>query len=233
MTIRLRKPLKAMALYTLTACALASAALCAGCNILGPAGYFIAGPEKIKPVYQLPPDRATVIFVDDRSSRVPTRTSRELIGTTAEQTILASGVIKDMVQSRLVLAAVKAERFGTPMTIAEVGQAVKADIVIYATVDQFALSTDGQTFAPEASLRVKVIDAKSDARLWPADSSNEGTYRLSIKLPPQQGELPTSAQRLAAEQAFARLIGDRLGKLFYEHTALDEQVKLDWSPGRG
>lgn len=233
MMIRRLIPSKARVLHSLAACSLALAALTAGCNILGPAGYFIAGPESIQPVYQLPPNRATVIFVDDRSSRVPTRTSRELIGTTAEQTILASGVIEDMVQSRLVLAAVKAERFGTPMTIAEVGQAVEADIVIYATVDQFTLSTDGQTFAPEASLRVKVIDAKSDSRLWPAEGTDEGTYRLSIKLPPQQGQLPTSAQRLAAEQAFARLIGDRLGKLFYEHTALDEQVKLDWSPGRG
>ncbi len=233
MTIRPRRTIRSIALCALTTAALACAALTAGCNILGPAGYFIAGPEAIKPVYELPPDRATVIFVDDRSSRVPTRTSRELIGTTAEQSILTSGVIKDMVQSRLVLAAVKAERFGTPMTIAEVGQAVKAEVVIYATVDQFTLSVDGQTFAPEAALRVKVIDAKSDSRLWPAEGTDEGTYRFTIKLPPQQGDLPTSAQRLAAEQAFARLIGDRLGKLFYEHTALDEQVKLDWSPGRG
>ncbi len=191
----------------------------AGCNIAGPALFFIHGPEKVPAVHTLDPARSAVIFIDDRTNRIPSRATRDLIGTTAEEELLNEGLVKDMVQSRKIQSVVARERYGKPLGIAEVGRAVDAKVVIYAWVDQFTLSTDGQTFAPAAALRVKIVDVDSGKRLFPGPDT-DGWYGLNVVVPPQQGVAPDStADRQRAEQGLARHVGKSLARMFYQHEA--------------
>lgn len=188
-----------------------------GCNIVGPAVYFAVGPDKIKPVYTLDPAKTTVVFLDDRSSRIPSRATRELIGQTAEEELLNKGVVKDMVQSRRIQAVVARERYGKPLGIAQVGRAVEADVVIYCWVDEFTFSTDGQSFAPGATLRVKVVDAHTKERLFPAPEIPDGWHILRISPPTQQGSAPaTTSERAEAERNLARWVGREIAGMFYE-----------------
>jgi hypothetical protein len=197
---------------------LAALALPAGCNIVGPAYYLIHGPEKTKKLFALDEKKTTVIFIDDRQNRVPRRALRLTMGQEAEKTLLKQKVVKDMVSAESALLAAGTEHRGQPVPISEVGAAVKADIVIYATVDSFGLSPDGESFAPAARLRVKVIDAPSDTRLWP---ENESGYPLVVKPVLTAKEVPTSlSARYKAEDELAQLTGVELAQLFYNHEAL-------------
>src|SRR6185369_3165982 len=93
-----------------------------------------------------------------------------------------------------------------PIPISEIGKSVQADVVIYATIDAFHLTPDGQTFQPGASFRVRVVDATNDKRLWP-ESKPYGEI-VNVSVSPKTSDLPTStASRFAAEDELARQAG--------------------------
>lgn len=189
----------------------------AGCNIIGPAFVLVHGPEKVQAAYELDKTKSTVIFIDDR---VPytSRAVRDVIGRTAEEALLEEKALKDVVSGKSIQAVVARERFGKPMGIADVGKAVGADVVIYAWVDGFTLSQDGQTFTPSAALRVKVIDAATKERLFPKPDASEPWYPLVVQPPPQQGFRPgTPAEEDKARQDLARVVGLALARVFFEH----------------
>lgn len=198
------------------------AAAGAGCNIVGPAVYFIGGPAKVKPQFTLPDDRPAVVFVDDRGSVLPTRATRQRIAQTAERTLLDGKAVSksEIISSDSVLTVSAQERFGKPLGIAEVGRAVGAKTVVYATVEQFTLSLNGQEFEPTAKLRVKVIDSESRRRLWPG--ADREWFELTIKPERRSANLPrTLAERSNAEYALAEETGRGLGRLFVEYVSED------------
>jgi hypothetical protein len=188
-----------------------------GCNIVAPIAYLVHGPEKIKKVHGLEKDKSTVIFIDDRSNRVPRRSLRILIGEEAEKTLLKQRVVKDMISTQSAMAAAGTDRFGKPLSNTEIGEAVKAQVLIYATVDSFSLSPDGLALAPTVVMRVKVIDVEADKRVWPEDP--EG-YRVMVRLPASAKTMPTSISgRYQVEDDLARRAGLELAQLFYKHEA--------------
>lgn len=201
-------------LFTLIALGL-SALLPLGCNIVAPAYVLLHGPEKTKKVYSLDPEKTAVVFIDDRSNRIPRRSSRVLMGQETEHTLLAAKAVKDMISTQSAMLAAGKEVNGQPTPIADIGRAVGADIVIYATVDDFHLSSTGQSFDPGATIRVKVIDAVNDKRLWPAKSEGES---IVVRLLAKAQELPTStAGRFAAEDELAKQAGTEIAWLFVTH----------------
>lgn len=210
-----------------TAVAVLAAATLAvpGCNIVGPAYYFIEGPAKQPALYTLDEKRTTVVFVDDPSSRLPSRALRGDIATSAEKHILAEDLlIKDrLIDSRGAFQAASADRFGRQLSITEIGRSVQADVVVYISIDEFGISPDGVTFAPVGVARVLVIDAKNDQRLWPATA---GGQRIRVQLNERQGEAPRSrADSLAAQRELAIQIGRAAAELFYEHEAYQSAGK--------
>ncbi|MBA4038791.1 MAG: hypothetical protein C0468_00400 [Planctomyces sp.] len=203
----------------LGALALLALSAAPACNIVGPAVYFIGGPEKAPAVYTLDKDRPTVIFVDDRFNRVPQRSSRDLIGVTAEQLLLDEELLTDAIQSRQATAAARRERFSEPLTVAQVGTEVGAEVVVYATVDEFTVSVDGSSHLPRAVLRVKVVDAASGQRLWPEPGAPADAHTLTVTARQQRTPISTRAERAQAEQDLARWAGIRLARLFFEASA--------------
>jgi hypothetical protein len=189
--------------------------MAAGCNIVGPAFLLVHGPEKIPQQYQLPEERPAVIFFDDRAGNVGRSTTRDRITTAAEKALLKNKALERLLDSRAAGAVVVNEPRGEMLSISEVGRTVNAEVVIYVAPELYTLSTDGQTFAPTARLRVKVIDATADARLWPEE--REG-YMLEVTAVTKQGAPPTDNAGLReAEEKFADLVGLRLAELFYKH----------------
>lgn len=194
----------------------------AGCNILGPVPYLLTGPEKTPALHELDPVRPTLIFIDDRRSQVPTRAARMLIGTSATGVLLEKGALQTVIEPDAAIAAVQGEKFGEPRTIADVGRAAGADVVVYATVDQFTLSRDGQTFTPMVAMRVKVVDAATEQRIWP-DGEQEW-HRLNVVPPPSGAPVNTIGERRRAEQTLAERAGRDLAYVFVEH--ITERVDI-------
>ncbi len=208
--------------------ALSLLTILAGCNILGP-GLYLVSDGREPAMYKLDPKRSAVVFIDDRSSVLPTRALRDRIAKAAEKQILSEKLLDvDLISSDSLQQVVLAERFSKPRSIAEIGRAVQADQVIYATVDSFTLSPDGAQFSPTATLRVKVIDAKNDARLFPPDTApgagggKDPAYPLTIPEKVLATGLPRStAEVTKAQQELADNLGRKLGELFFKHSPRD------------
>lgn len=202
-----------------------SAGLIGACNIVGPVGFLVAGEEKIPALYKLDPERPTVVFIDDRASRVPDRMLRSIIGRVAEQALLEEKLVKEVISSDGLASVVARERFGKPMGIAEVGAAVGAEVVVYATIDEFTLSADQHTFAPKAAARVKVIDTKTKQRLWPVD--DPGWHVVAVQIPERQGTVPSGAGDIsAAQRELAAKLGDAITKIFYAHQRYEGSERI-------
>ena len=212
MTLRRLQPRLILAIAMGTA-----ATLGGGCNLVGPVAYLIHGPEKVKRVCALDKDKSTVVFIDDRANNVPRRVLRVMMGEEAEKTLMSNRVVKDVISTQSALTVAGSDKSGKALSIAEVGEAVKAQVVVYATVDSFTLSPDGNTFAPTAVMRVRVVDVVTDARVWPEDPNG---YPLVSQLPARARAIPgTTSARYQAEDELAKYAGMELAQLFYKHEA--------------
>lgn len=199
-----------------TLAAAAGAASLGACNIVGPMGFIIGGEEKTPALYTLDKEKSVVVFIDDRASRVPELTARTLIGRAAEQALAEQRLVREIISAEGLSAVVARERFGRPMAIADVGAAVGAQTVIYATIDEFTLSADRATFAPRAIARVKVVDTETKKRLWPLE--DPGWHSLVVQLDERQGTVPSGHGDIgAANRELATRLGDAIAKVFYAH----------------
>ncbi|MBM4108723.1 MAG: hypothetical protein FJ255_07915 [Phycisphaerae bacterium] len=184
-----------------------------GCNVVGAAFFVVHGPEKVKKEFDLPKERATVVFVDDLNSVLPRRALRQTLADQVQGELLGKKVLVDVVDARSALNAAVRERPDEPMRIVDVGRAVQAEVVIYVSVDAFTLSEDGQSFAPAAALRVMVTDAVSDKRVWPADPAGR---ELLVRMPLSPSDIPRSQSALVeAENKLAQYAGSAVAQLFY------------------
>ena len=202
-----------------------------GCNVFGPIAYLVHGPGKINAVHTLEPERATVIFVDDVDSRLPSRSVRGEIAASAEKYLLREECLKDVIDFRSALQAASSDRTGTTLSIIEIGQAVKADVIVYVRVEDFGISPDGQSYSPFAYVRVKVLDVKTQKRLWPAD---ERGHPVQLRPNPQSTEAPTTVgARLESSRLLAAELGHAVAQLFYTHEATNSAGKDDLKKPEG
>src|SRR6185436_558255 len=103
----------------------AAACLSAGsCNIVSGVFVAVSGPEKIAGLYELDRSRPTVVLIDDFSSALPNRTVKRRIGIAAEQVLASDVKVKTVIRSEDLLTLIERQRWGAPMGIAEMGQAV-------------------------------------------------------------------------------------------------------------
>ncbi|HYF15128.1 MAG TPA: hypothetical protein VD971_08675 [Phycisphaerales bacterium] len=189
----------------------------ASCNIVAPAYLLVHGPEKTPALHRLDENRPTVVFIDDRASVLPRRTLRSTIGRAAEQALMSDAGLKQVLDSQAVQAVAARDDSDRPTDIASIGAAVKAEVVVYAAVERFSLTPDGQTYQPFSIARVKVIDVVSGKRRWPED--REG-YTLQVILPQRSHDIPSGAAGVAkAQESLAEQLGVALAKLFYKHEA--------------
>lgn len=188
----------------------------AGCNVVGPVFLAVHGPEKAPALFTLDKERTAVIFVDDRGNRLPRRVLRVQMALEAEKVLLKRRLVKDMISGQSALQASAADRGGKLLSIAEIGRAVEAQQVIYAAIEEYTLTPDGQTFVPSLTLRVKVVDAINDKRVWPEDRAG---HPVIVRLGSKQGSPPPagSAERARVEDELAAAAGTALARVFYKH----------------
>lgn len=186
-----------------------------GCNLVAPIAYAVQGPGQVEPQFVLDETMQTVVFVDDPSSKITQRRLRYAIAMATTQLLLEKKILTDMVDPRGILTAASNEQYGQQMSISELGRAVHADVVIYAVVTDFSMSPEVGAYLPRASMRVKVVDARSGDRLWPND---EEGHLINVQIPQRPGSGPGSTgERVEIEQQLADRAGLGLAQLFYKH----------------
>ncbi|MBL8886406.1 MAG: hypothetical protein JNK16_07070 [Phycisphaerales bacterium] len=211
--------LRTLAVCTLSGALAGALASLSGCNIVGPAYYFIHGPEKTPAAFTLDKTRSTVVFVDDQNSVLPRRSLRMEIAAAATELIQTQKLVDDVIDSRGAIVAATRDRESEPMSVVAVGRAVKAQIVVYVAIDAFSLTSGGVAYAPVARVRVKVLDAENDVRLWPPENLPDGAP-LNVNMHEKPGTRPSSASQVAqAENELARETGTAVAELFFEHEA--------------
>lgn len=202
----------------------------AGCNYVAAGALIIGGPPKVPAAFDdLPAERKTIVFVDDRSNVVPRRALRRAVGEATEQTLIGEKVLaaEQVLPSSGALYALSQEKRSDTLSVVDVGKAVGADVVIYVSMNQFTLSRDGSgAFQPGASGFVKVFDVTANQRLWPPDTGRG--FPVSFMEPNPRPEAPKgSTERSRAEEDLAREFGVRVARLFFEHkpeTASDSRI---------
>jgi hypothetical protein len=206
----------------LLAACLTAVALTAGCNVVAPIAYAVHGPGNVEAVYTLEKERSYVFFIDDPSSKVAQRRLRYTMADVASRTLLQKKVVKDVIDSRSILAAASKERHGDRKSITELGRAVGADFVIYGVVTNFSMTAEGNTFMPTTSLRVKIIDVAMGERVWPG---SEAGHLLEVRIPQRPNATGQDGGRLALEGQLAEKAGLALAQLFYKHEITESATR--------
>jgi hypothetical protein len=198
------------------------------CNLAAPAAYALFGPGKVPAEFDLAQSR-TVVFVDDRQNVLPRTALRAIVGEKISQDIMTLKLIPAAVRPAEAIAATRQrEDGGKPMSIAAIGRELECQQVIYVQVTGFNLMGDGLSegigagATPTATASIKVIDVVNNVRTYPFGDANGGRELVASLREVDREELRTSARRRTVEDRLATELGDRIGKLFYEH----ERVEL-------
>lgn len=196
--------------------------LTGGCNILAPIA-FVAAPEPtVEAQYPLE-DRATVVFIDDRSNVVNPVSLRNVIAEKTSSMLMDEEVVTDMIRPRDAAAlAVSRDRANELLAIDDIGREVGADVVIYVRMRAFTPQIDRWSYRAGAVADVKVLDVVSQQRLFPPPGGNEDTFAVRTIINDINPDLYRSrSSRLQILEMLALELGDDIARLFFKHRPKD------------
>ena len=180
----------------------------------------------VDPVFVLPPGPAVILVDTPRgmehgdlfARQVKARATRQLqdnLGVESPTTLIPPAAVESL-RSEL------GKDFAT-LAIDDLGRRVGAETVIYAKVERVAMNAQGTLYKPEAQLQVKVIDALTGERLFPAPGEGPGlggrtpSHPLSVEKFYEDFDARGDQRGTAAH--VARTLGDQAGlslaRMFY------------------
>ena len=210
-----------MKLITLIVLAL----LVGGCNIVGPLYVLAKGPPTKEAEHVLA-DVKTVVYVDDPDNRIlsnPAVVRRDLGDRIAQDLMVSSYHVKkppispaNMISSgSAITIADQHDKAGKLLPMDEIARMCGADQLIYVKVRSFAMTPDGATPRPIASVEVKVLDVSSRARVYPSGDVPRILQAQLREVDP--AAFQTRSSRMEVSRALAQETGKQVGQLFYKH----------------
>lgn len=187
---------------------------CPGCNIATPVLWLVEGPPSVEAMYQLPPDKSIVVFLDDRATVMPrTRLRRKLTMSATQYFLDQPKMTNAIISPDTAIQVTRQEGYGSLMPIDEIGRKAGADLVIYATVTKFSM-IDNNMPKPTAMLNVKVIDSATGEKLWPKGiAAHSMLAQMGAKT---DSRYEDTQLEMMADQ-LAEFTGMRLAQLFFKH----------------
>jgi len=202
-----------------------------GCWVIGIFLNTVA-PEKVKPLYELQ-EVPTVVLVDDMRSLLanPNFTgeiSERVIFDLTEEKVLKPEMT---ISSKRVreLEALLGEEYGQT-SIDRIGRALGAEQVIHVNVEKVEITAEPGVMHPQATVTVKVIDAKQVKRVFPSATAStnlpgdvESTRGHPVKTELRHrfsGEMNRGEERVMVQKLVDR-IGMNVARLFYKHNKSD------------
>jgi len=170
----------------------------------------------------------TLIMIEDRQLHLEDPSvmgymANAIAGTLIEQEILqANHVVNPDGIAKL------RQEFGVRynnLAIDEIGRRLGADQVLYVEIVDVNLRVAPGLYRPEATAKVKVIDALKRQRLYPATQSLEGVTSapsgraILVRLSTQTPDIDDRSFLGLARQQLAEALAQDIAKLFYRHLA--------------
>jgi len=204
--------------------AVAFGSLLIGCDEAGIIAHTFRS-NKVDAVYRIE-NRSTAVLVDDPSvpPRLPTPDLSTLIAARLGEALAEADAVSNVISAVRDLAA-REENFHR-WPIDRIGDAVGAEQVIYVHVDAFELTEDGVMYRPRASARVKVVDAASGERLFPARGQGD-SLAVTTKMPYQSMEGATATTNRIIGSRLAEQLARQIARLFYKHKAPEPGDRVD------
>ncbi|MEO0629300.1 MAG: hypothetical protein AAFY46_01050 [Planctomycetota bacterium] len=194
---------------------LVAGASLAGCNIVAPLFFLVAGPETFEAEHKLDDKRPTVVFIDDPRSQIPRRALRIEILEAVQDEILRKGLVDDLIDGQAAIRVADADSSAGQMSVTEVGRAIDAEVVVWVTVDRFVRPVATGDTQPSVSLRVRVVDAVANSLDYPG--AQTGRVVVATDQVRRGAVANAAGARSAAEIEIAKKAGRAAAQLFYEH----------------
>ncbi|MBP26823.1 MAG: hypothetical protein CMJ63_01195 [Planctomycetaceae bacterium] len=188
-----------------------------GCNI-AQAVETLTRPDPVQEAKYELPNRSTVIMFDDYYSIVtPVRVRRDI----AEEATVVLMEYADMTDMISPLDAIrmahKMDKSVERVAIHEVGRALGVEQVIYVEPAAFTIPPIVGTAEPMAAFRVKVIDAQTGKRVFPADDDGGAAgWPVQVSLSREEASRIASEGPNAIRQELATKSGDAIARLFFD-----------------
>lgn len=214
-----------------------------GCEVVG--APFVGLENRSVPAEYELPAAATVVIVEPLSRSIEDkRFARQVsarIVTQLEQNLVEEGdptprktkdqqeelSIESTLQTRLI-ADTEVARFQDQagddyyaMAIDRLGRELGAYTVVYAKVHRAELNVQGSVYQPEARLRVRVVDARTGARLWPENTVGMSGEDTAFRVDAGGVHQTTSAGEISGttrDRVWTDLADDaglKIARLFY------------------
>jgi hypothetical protein len=179
----------------------------AGCNVLGPAAYYLGPPRIQKAEFKLTEGRLAVVIESTHPDQDNPVFNQALFDKLSE--ILRERKVKsEFVPHRQVLKLRQTHRDFAKWSLQHVGRELRAQQVLYLRIDTLQLreTPDHPVISPEVTLRSKVIDVcapHAHARLWPEEAEGR---QITCTRPAAEAIDPraidTEAWKLAHDAAY-------------------------------
>jgi hypothetical protein len=198
-----------------------------GCEIPGIVASAVVGPARIPAVYE-PLDRPTVVFVDDPANRLPSREMATLLAGRIGEQLVENEVVAQVIPP-IIVERLRAnhEEFGK-WPIDKIGQQSGARQVLYVLVQDCRIAEDDLIYHPTLTVRIKVIDAESGARLFPEAATalaGEG-HLLQHATTYRDMTGATEATRTVLMRELMEQSAVHIAQLFYKHRAPEPGSRL-------
>ena len=193
----------------------AVSAVLASCNIIAGMTYLVTPDPEQLALYELPDVRA-VVFIDDQRRVLHPVRLRRVIADRVTNDLLTKNVLTTIISPADVMrVSAQHDRHNAPLSVAELGRAVDASIVIYVEMSTFTLTSDQQTADPQASCFIRVIDFENKTRLFPTEQAAFPVATKLKRIDPHQ--IASLGERRKLEEQLAGELGDAIAKVFYRH----------------
>lgn len=198
-----------------------------GCEISGLVASVVAGPGKIPAVYK-PLDRPTVVFVDDPANRLPSREMATLLAGRIGEDLVKHEVVAQVIPP-IIVERLRAnhEEFGK-WPIDKIGQQSGAKQVLYVLVQDCRIAEDDLIYHPTLTVRIKIIDVESGARLFPGAATalaGEGhLHQHATTYRDMTGA--TQATRTILMRELMEEAAVHIAQLFYKHRVPEPGSRL-------
>ena len=204
-------------LKLILAAAAASLLLCCpGCaTVLGWTAAQFAPPKKVPATYKIPSGKTILVFIDDVMAEVNYQPIKSELTERINSKLMDHKIAAAVVPFDQIAKVMAQTKNFEGLAVSEVGEKLKADIVLYVHIDKFSLKDDNASPLWHGQLHttVRVVDVKG-GRLWPEDKP-EGSPMPPADLPAMEN--PAAGYGGELTRQLAEKMSDTIVKLFYDH----------------